>query len=100
MKRTIVLGIAALLFLQATGLDVVVAPQACTRACPTEEPDGTCAPLCSDCFCCPSMRSCIQPGYVFSAPFGSTSAPHTDRAPLPLQTAPVDIFHIPKAALA
>ena len=100
MKIILAIGIAGLLFLQVTGLDLVVAPEACTTTCPTDGPDGSCAPLCPDCFCCPTLRSCIQPDHGFSSPLASTMAPRTERKPLPLSAHPVDIFHIPKAALA
>lgn len=100
MKTIITLGIATLLFFQASGLDVVVAPEACTRSCPTDGPDGSCAPFCPDCSCCPTLRSCIQPDSAFPSPLTSTMAPQAELKPLPVRPAPTDIFHIPKAALA
>ena len=100
MKLIITIGIAGLLFLQATGLDLAVAPEACTTTCPTDGPDGSCAPLCADCFCCPILRSCIQPDNGFSSPLACARAPEPEREPLPLTADPADIFHIPKTQLA
>ena len=100
MKTVITLAIAALLFLQATGLDVVVASQDCATTCPTDGPDGSCAPLCPDCVCCPTLRSCVEPDCALSSPHTSTMAAEIERASMPLEADPADIFHIPKAALA
>ena len=100
MKSIITLGIAAFLFLQATGLDVVVAPQACASACPGDEPDGNCAPFCEDCYCCPTLRSCVQPDSAFVSPLVPKMALEPEMEPLPPRPAPADIFHIPKTALA
>jgi len=60
IKTLIPLRIRALVMLQATGMDVVIAPQDCERSRATDAPDGMCAPLCSDCYCCPTLRTCAQ----------------------------------------
>ena len=99
MRPILTLSIAALLLLQATGLDVVVASQTCSTTCPTDEADGACGPLCSDCFCCPTLRSCVQPDSGLSLPLVSTLAPEAERTPLPPKADPADIFHVPKTAL-
>jgi len=100
MKPIVALGIAALLFFMATGLEVVVASQACVRTCPTEGPDGDCGPACPDCFCCPSLRSCIQPDGCISSPPASTIALVAQPEPPSTKADPADIFHVPKTTLA
>ncbi|MGH9869521.1 MAG: hypothetical protein ACREAA_15315 [Candidatus Polarisedimenticolia bacterium] len=100
MKTMMTFCIMALLLLQATGLDVAVAPIDCQEGCPTDGPDGACAPLCPDCVCCPVLRSCIQPESP-KVPCATTQAPRAaEECNFPADAEPAEIFHVPRSPLA
>ncbi|HET9481283.1 MAG TPA: hypothetical protein VFP98_05955 [Candidatus Polarisedimenticolia bacterium] len=100
MKASAAFAILVLLFLQSTGLALGAEPLTCRERCPTDGPDGSCAPLCPECVCCPTLRSCVRTQWVFSSPFASAMAPDAETQPPPLEAEPAEIFHIPRAALA
>ncbi len=100
MKMLVAVGIASLLTLQATGLELAVAPLNCAQTCPTDGQDGACAPLCTDCFCCPTLRSCVQVEGQLPSPLISMPAGEPEQTPAPLRANPSEIFHIPRIALA
>ena len=100
MKPTLTLAIGVLLLLQTTGLVAIVAPLPCTDGCPEDGPDGACAPLCDECVCCPTVRSCEQPGFMVGSPQFSLLRRATERRIPSPDTAPADIFHVPKPSPA
>ena len=100
MKTIIAFGIAGLLLLQATGLDVFIAPQDCERSCATDGQDGVCAPMCSDCYCCPTLRTCLQPEGTLLLAFDGVIASLAETERAPQKATASDIFHVPKTLLA
>lgn len=98
MKSLTAQALIVLVFLLATSLGSAFAPP-CETGCAGDGPDGTCAPLCQDCACCPTLASGVQVDVVISSPAQVVLAPPPGRQTLPRDTDPSDIFHIPKPFL-
>ena len=99
MKSLTAQALIVLVFLLATSLGSAFAPP-CETGCAGDGPDGTCAPLCQDCACCPTLRTGVQVHGVLSILCLIVIAPHLERQPVPRDADPSDIFHVPKPALA
>ena len=85
MRRFGLLAFAAFLLLQCSGVVALL-------------DDDACAPLCTDCACCPALRSDVPPPIPAPAPGECRLLARRDaRRPVP-DTQPADIFHVPRRA--
>jgi hypothetical protein len=87
------------LLLQATGLDVLIAPRPCALTCTSDGPEGDCAPFCADCICCPALRNGIPLEIATPPPAPARLAAGLDGDHRILPALPEEIFHVPRSAL-
>ncbi len=99
MKSLLTVALVGLLGLQALGLDTLLVTRECEEGCPTDGSEGSCAPFCPDCVCCPTLRSFVQPepaGLPLSLATRATRFEAQSVCPVPPAG---DIFHVPRASL-
>lgn len=83
MGRPVLLAFAALLLLQCSGIAALFDEDAC-------------APLCTDCACCPALRSETPAAPNVPVPVAGTIAARPDATPPARESRPADIFHVPR----
>ena len=88
-----------LLGLHATSLDLALAPTPCEQDCSGDGPEGTCAPLCLECACCPTHRTLAQAEDIHAAPALAMLASEPEAESLPASAEPAEILHVPRPTL-
>ena len=95
VRRFFLLIVLGILAMDATGLDALVSPEACSSV-QDSQPDGTCPALCVRCACCaqpivPEIPAC-DVAMSSPQPVVDIYSPNIPRS------VPSKIFHVPKLA--
>jgi hypothetical protein len=95
------LSLSLVLHLALAGSEgVLLEPRDCSQHCPDDGSDGTCAPNCLDCVCCPHLKvMTVASEARSSSPRQAPCIPDREQV-APPSPEPDDILHIPKPLLA
>ena len=88
----------ALVAVQTTGLSSFVAPEDCTEACPGEESEGACPPLCTYCPCCFASHVFTFPAPVVTAQPDLAGPLRAEPADFHVSPYARQILHVPRSA--
>ena len=85
---------------QSAGLADALAPEPCQQACPNDDTDGQCAPMCTDCVCCPHQQPVLLACRIVPAPSPPIELAEIRAAIGSPSARSNEILHIPEALLA